>query len=93
MKLTINHIIQRNPDILASKMDEEIVMMSISRGEYYGFDPIGSRIWNLLENPVSVQDIVNTLLDEFEIDRDSCLHDVMQFLEEILDKDLVRAGN
>ena len=90
MKLTLQHIIMRNPDMLASAMDEEIVMMSIQRGEYYGLDKVGSRIWNLIEKPICVNDMITLLLDEYEIDRENCEKDVLEFLEELLEKGLVK---
>ena len=41
--------VARNDDIIFSDMGEETVMMSIDKGEYYGLDPVGRRIWELLD--------------------------------------------
>ena len=47
-ELNLDSIIKRNPEMVSSDMDGETVMMSMENGEYYGLDPIGSRIWELI---------------------------------------------
>ncbi len=85
--------VQRNPKLLANQMDGEIVMMSIANGEYYGLDEVGSRIWELMEKPVSIDNLVEQLMAEFDVDYDGCLRDTQEFLEDLLDKDLVLVKN
>lgn len=85
--------VQRNPKLLANQMDGEIVMMSIDNGEYYGLDEVGSRIWELMEKPVSIHNLVEQLMAEFDVDYDDCLRDTQEFLEDLFDKDLVLVKN
>jgi hypothetical protein len=91
--LNIDSLVQRNPKLLANQMDGEIVMMSIDNGEYYGLDEVGSRIWEIMENPVSIHNLVEQLMAEFEVDYDDCLRDTKEFLEDLLNKDLVLVKN
>jgi hypothetical protein len=86
-------LVARDPDMLASEMDGEKVMMSIERGEYYGLDETGSRVWDLIENETRVGDIVVQLLEEFDVDRDECARDVMEFLEELKQKGLITTSD
>ena len=65
-------IISQIEEIVASDIDGEIVMMSIENGEYYGLDEIGSRIWELIEKPVKVSNLIDTLLERFDVDRETC---------------------
>ena len=80
---------QRNPDLVATEMDGDIVMMSIERGEYYGIDGVGPRVWELLESPVTTADIVKTVCEEFEVDETTCRADMERFLGELQDYKLV----
>ena len=91
--LSQNSQVQRNPKLLANQMDGEIVMMSIDNGEYYGLDEVGSRIWELMETPVTVHNLVEQLMNEFDVDYDDCLRDTQEFLEDLLEKDLVLVKN
>jgi hypothetical protein len=83
-------IISRQKGIVFNKLDDEIVMMSIKNGEYYGLDNIGSRIWEIIENPVSVRQIIDILKDEYEVAGDQCKIDVNEFLDLLLKKNLIQ---
>jgi hypothetical protein len=87
--LTLDSVVQRNPKLVASQMDGEVVMMSIDDGAYYGLDEIGSRIWELMEIPVKVNSILVSLLEEFEVEKEECVTDTLEFLNDLMDKNLL----
>jgi len=87
--LANNSFIRRNPELVSSNLDGETVMMSIENGEYFGLDPVGSRIWELLETPLTVANLVDILVDEFEVSREECEVDTIEFLNQLLDKQLL----
>ena len=76
-------VIKQIDDIVASEIDGETVMMSIENGSYYGLDPIGSYVWELLETPIKVADLIDTLLEKYDVDEKTCEKDVLHFLNEI----------
>ncbi|MDM4769034.1 lasso peptide biosynthesis PqqD family chaperone [Solimonas sp. SE-A11] len=80
----------RVPDLIASEMDGDLVMMSIERGEYYGISGVGTRAWELLEHPVSLAEIVATICQEFEVDAAIGEQDMRKFLEELIHRGLVQ---
>ena len=83
-------LIYRQSDIVFNKLDDEIVMMSIKNGEYYGLDNIGSRIWEIIEKHVTLLQLVTMLKDEYDVDEEQCKNDVMAFLEMLLKKNLIK---
>ena len=76
-------IIKQVDDIVASEIDGETVMMSIENGGYYGLDPIGSSVWELIETPIKVADLIDILLKKYDVDVETCEKDVLKFLNEI----------
>ena len=74
--------VSRNEAIVFTDLDDTIVMMDVDEGQYYELDPIGARVWNLLETGRSVADLCDVLASEFDVDPDTCRHDTLQFLEE-----------
>lgn len=82
-------IIKRDPEMLASKMDDEYVMMSVENGEYYGLDQVGSRIWELLEDEIRVSTLIDQLTAEYEVSREQCEQDVFSFLQDLAEKRLI----
>lgn len=83
-------IIRRNEDLLSSDIDGEIVMMSIENGSYYGVNPIGSRIWDIVRNPVKVSDIISVLLKEYDVSKDICENDVLTFLNTLYNEHIIQ---
>ena len=82
-------ILQRKGDLLFNAIDGEVVMLSIENSEYYGMDKVGSRIWELLEQPVSFQVLVAKLMEEYEVSEQQCTDDTLAFLKKLTDKNLV----
>ena len=88
-ELTTDSLISQTEELVASEIDGETVMMSIENGKYYGLDNIGSFIWEQIESPVSVSDLMDMILLDYDIDRETCERDVMAFLKKLYDDDII----
>ncbi len=86
-------VVTRNGEVAFRVIDGETVMMSLQAGKYYSLDQVGTRVWELLEQPMTVEAICTALLEEFEVDRETCQRDVVQFLEMLAADELVRVGD
>lgn len=75
--------------LVVADIDDEKVMLSIETGKYYGLDSIGSRIWELIEQPNTVCNVVKVLLTEYEVDDRVCTNDVMAFLHKLYAQGMV----
>lgn len=80
---------QRHPDLISADMDGDTVMMNIERGDYFGIGGVGPRVWELLENPVTLADLVATLCSEFQVDTATCEADLRVFLQQLHEHDLI----
>lgn len=83
-------LIARDPDLIAAAVDGEMVMMSVKRGEYYGLNEVGARIWALLEQPLSTIELSERLCAEYEISPAQCQADVEPFIAELLSRGILR---
>jgi hypothetical protein len=83
-------VVTRNEEPIAVEVDRTVVMMSLAQGMYYGLEGPGPRIWALLDQPRSARQIAGELVREFEVDADTCLRDVCEFLAALKDAGLVR---
>ena len=88
-----NSKIRRDNELIFSEMDGETVMMSVERGEYYGIDPIGSRIWGMLETPKTMSELCDTLLPDYDVTREQMEKDVLAFLKQMLEKGIIKIVN
>ncbi len=87
--ISVHTLVIRNPDLIATEMDGDTVMMSIERGEYFGLGGVGSRAWELLAQPTCVDAIAQTICNEFEVDLPTATADMQKFVQDLLDHGLV----
>lgn len=68
---------------LASQLGDEIVILDLDDGTYYGLNPLAAFVWELVQDPVSVEDIHLRILDEYEVDSGSARTDLLQLLHDL----------
>ena len=82
-KLTAQSLVARSPEQVSADLDGKTVLLSVENGEYYNMNAVGSRIWSLLEKPITVAELVIHLTEEFEIDAEICQQEAITFLEQL----------
>jgi hypothetical protein len=71
----------RNHNIIDGTLDNHQIMMHLEKGKYFGLNPIGKRIWELLEQPKTLEELVSVLLSEYEVSEEQCRQEVFDFLQ------------
>lgn len=82
--------VRRIDNVLDADMEGELVMMDIDQGSYFGFNKTGTRIWNLLVQPVVISDLCNQLTAGFDVPPEQCEQEVVRFLENLLTRGLLQ---
>ncbi|MGN6717148.1 MAG: PqqD family peptide modification chaperone [Candidatus Binatia bacterium] len=82
-------MIRRQGEWLSAKVGEELVMMSVSKGDYLGLTEVGTRIWELIETPQELGNLCGKLQDEFDVSSEICRADVEAFLNELAKHDAI----
>jgi hypothetical protein len=88
--LTLTSIIQRDSEVIAAEADRDLVMVSVATGHYYGISDVAREIWETIERPTRVSDLVNDLVANYQIDSISCEQQTLSFLEALLDEGLLQ---
>jgi len=79
-------------DVLARKVGEETVMLHLTDGTYFGLDPVGTRIWELLTEGKSLVEICDIMIDEYDVSRDAIERDVIRLADELAARGLIVAA-
>ena len=87
--LDTNQKISRQDGLIAVPMDGDLVMMNISTGTYFGINPVGVMIWELLETPHTMAQICHHMMEKYAVDQETCLRDVRNFVEQMLRENIV----
>jgi len=80
----------RNNNIISGQIQDETVMMDIGKGEYYQLNPVASRIWELLDNELSLDGICDILSTEYDVDDKQCHMQVEAHLQKLMEMGLVK---
>jgi hypothetical protein len=67
----------------------EAVILSLDQGMYYTMNPVGARIWSMLQTSMPVQEILDSLMSEFEIGAETCEADLLAVLEDLAREGLI----
>ena len=76
-------------DIVYRDLDGSIVTLSLTTGEYVELDPVGTRIWQLIEQDGRRSSVKRGLLESFDLDDETCDEELEAFLSLLESKKLV----
>ena len=63
----------------------EKVMIDFGTGKYFLLKGVANDIWDLIQEPISVEKILQMLLSEYEIDAGTCSEAIKQFLQQLVE--------
>jgi Coenzyme PQQ synthesis protein D (PqqD) len=88
--VNISCIVERSSDVVYAEAGNDIVMVKISRGYYYGVSDVALYIWNKIEMPTRVSDIIDSLVDEYDVNRELCERETLVYIDELLVEGLIQ---
>jgi len=75
--------------VMARTVGDETVILDLASGTYFGLDPVGARIWELIADAGTLAQICDIMLTEFEVSREDLERDVLALVQALLDRQLV----
>ena len=87
--VALTTVVTQSPELVSTNIEGQTALLSIINGAYYGMDRVGSRVWELIEQPRAVAAVVDQLLLEFAVERATCEQHVLTFLQKLADADLL----
>jgi len=79
----------RNSKTISGRLHDEMVMMDLDQGKYFSLNPVATRIWDLLEASLTVEELCGRLQEEYEVDEARCLEEVSEHILEMVRLGLV----
>ena len=75
---------------LSSDVASSVVLLNLKNGVYYELKEVGTRIWNLIQQPRSVQSILDILVEEYEVDAERCEADLLALADDLAKHGLIQ---
>ena len=71
--ITLNSVINATKDQVSCDLAGEAVILNQKDSVYYGLNEVGAFIWNLIKEPKKVSEIINAILEEYDIEKTACM--------------------
>lgn len=81
--------ISQADDILHQELSGETVLLNLKTEHYFGLDPVGTRIWQVVGETGSAEKVVAQLLTEYDVEEPTLRADVERILQELYDSGLL----
>ena len=80
------------PQVLTRTVGDEVVILDLATGTYFGLDPVGARIWELIGEGKTLVEVCDQMLDEYEVSREELERDTLRLAEELVEQGLIAAS-
>lgn len=76
---------------VACEVADEVVLLSMQNGQYYGLNPVGASIWRLIQKPSTLDEVRNGLLAEYDdVSAETCASETFAFVTTMLGLGLIQ---
>jgi hypothetical protein len=87
--LSTSSVVVAVKEQIHSNLAGETVILNLDSGVYYGLNEVGSRVWEMVQEPVAVNAIRDALLEEYKITADDCEKELLSLLETLAENRLI----
>ncbi|HXA75639.1 MAG TPA: PqqD family protein [Candidatus Acidoferrales bacterium] len=88
--LSVHSIVIATSEQVSCPLGEESAILNLKNTVYYGLNPIGARVWNLLQQPRTVGELRDAILDEYDVEAGRCESDLLALLEKMRSEGLIQ---
>lgn len=70
-------------DVLFQELHGEAVLLNLKTGVYFGLDPVGTRVWQLLQAQTRISDLLQAMVAEYDVTEARCAEDLLALIAEM----------
>ena len=75
--------------VMTREVGDEIVILDLANGTYYGLDPVGARIWQLMAEGQTLVQVCEVMLSEYKVTREDIERDVLALMQTLMQRQLL----
>jgi hypothetical protein len=87
--LSEHSVVVATKDQVSCPLGDDIVILDVKAGLYFSLDNVGARVWQLIQEPTSVADLGNAILETFEVSPEVCERDLLALLRDLASRNLI----
>lgn len=87
--LSVSSVVGATREQVSCNLGDEAAILNLKNTVYYGLNPVGARVWNLVQQSRSVSEIRDALLEEYDVVAEQCERDLLELLEKMREQGLI----
>jgi len=88
--MTLDYALDITPNVIARQVGDEIVLLDLDNGTYFGLDPVGARIWELISQGRTLAAVCEVIVDEYDVTREIIEQDLLKLVADLAAQRLVK---
>ena len=88
MTINLDTLLNIPEAVYTQDIDDETILLDIQSGHYFGLDPVGSRMWQLMREHGALRPAYEILLTEYEVTPERLEADLLTLTEKMIEKGL-----
>jgi hypothetical protein len=80
----------RRPDTVAANLGRELAVLDLPTASYLGFNETAAHVWRLLSEPRTLDALCDAMVEEFDIDENTCRVELIGLLDNLQTANLIR---
>lgn len=91
--ISVHSIVVAAKNQVSCALGEESAILNMQNSVYYGMNSVGTRVWNLLQQPKTIREIRDVLVDEYDVTPEECERDLLELLGQMKTEGLIELRN
>lgn len=87
--MNLQTVVSVPKSVMARRVGDEVIVLDLTGGEYFGLPDVGARIWELLLDGKSLVEVADVIISEYDVDRATAERDVLSLVADLSDKGLL----
>jgi hypothetical protein len=79
-------------NVVSRELAGETVILNLKTGVYFGLNPVGTRIWALIQEHGSLRRVFEEMQKEYEVSSETLETDLLELVDQLSAKGLVSMG-
>lgn len=83
--LSLSATVLASEQQISCDVADEVVLLSVQNGQYFGLNPVAASIWRLIQMPRTLAEVRDGLLNEYaDVSPETCSREVLAFATNML---------
>lgn len=78
--------------VMARQVGDELVILDLASGTYFGLDPLGTHIWQMIAQGRTLPEICDGITREYQVERADFERDLAALIADLDSHGLVKLG-